>query len=74
MRERRDNHLHWESLKPHELGPYRGIAGTLRDYTLDHAHDEMREPSGEGRPAFRALAETLARLSQEERAMQEFRQ
>jgi hypothetical protein len=55
-------------------GPIAELQELYGDYTLDHAHDEMREPSGEGRPAFRALAETLARLSQEERAMQEFRQ
>ncbi len=32
------------------------------DYRLDHAFDEMREPSGEVRPPYRALAETLAGL------------
>jgi hypothetical protein len=47
-------------------GPIAELQELYGDYTLDHAHDEMREPSGEGRPAFRALAETLARLSQEE--------
>jgi uncharacterized circularly permuted ATP-grasp superfamily protein len=36
------------------------------DYPLDHAFDEMREPSGELRPQYRALAETLTRLPSEE--------
>ena len=36
------------------------------DYPLDHAFDEMREPGGELRPHYRALAETLARLPAEE--------
>ena len=36
------------------------------DYPLDRAFDEMREPGGEVRPHYRALAETLARLPQEE--------
>ena len=36
------------------------------DYPLDRAFDEMREPSGEVRPHYRALAETLARLPQDE--------
>ena len=36
------------------------------DYSLDHAFDEMREPTGDVRLHYRALAETLARLPQEE--------
>ncbi len=36
------------------------------DYPLDRAFDEMREPDGEVRPHYRALAETLARLPEEE--------
>jgi uncharacterized circularly permuted ATP-grasp superfamily protein len=36
------------------------------DYTLDEAFDEMRLPSGELRPHYRSLAETLAKLPQEE--------
>ena len=36
------------------------------EYPLDHAFDEMREPGGELRPQYRALAETLARLPAEE--------
>ena len=36
------------------------------DYPLDHAFDEMREPGGGVRPQYQALAETLARLPQEE--------
>ncbi len=41
---------------PVELEPLFG------DYPLDQAFDEMREPSGEVRPHYRALAETLATL------------
>ncbi len=36
------------------------------DYSLDHAFDEMREPNGELREHYSALAETLARLPKEE--------
>ena len=36
------------------------------DYTLDYAYDEMREPSGAMRSQYRTLAETLARLPQDE--------
>ena len=36
------------------------------DYPLDRAFDEMREPGGEVRPHYRALAETLARLPPDE--------
>jgi uncharacterized circularly permuted ATP-grasp superfamily protein len=36
------------------------------DYPLDRAFDEMREASGDVRPPYRALAETLSRLPREE--------
>src|SRR5271165_260898 len=36
------------------------------DYPLDQAFDEMRERGGDLRPHYRALAETLARLPEEE--------
>lgn len=36
------------------------------EYPLDHAFDEMREPTGDLRPQYRALAETLAHLPSEE--------
>src|SRR5580698_9935619 len=36
------------------------------DYLLDQAFDEMREASGELRPQYRALAETLASLPADE--------
>ena len=36
------------------------------DYPLDRAFDEMRERDGEVRPHYRALADTLARLPEEE--------
>jgi uncharacterized circularly permuted ATP-grasp superfamily protein len=36
------------------------------EYPLDRAFDEMREAGGELRPHYRALAETLAGLPQEE--------
>jgi len=36
------------------------------DYPLDQAFDEMREANGDVRPHYRALAETLARLPDEE--------
>ena len=36
------------------------------DYPLDHAFDEMREPGGEVRAQYRALAETLATLPADE--------
>ena len=36
------------------------------DYPLDQAFDEMREANGDVRPHYRALAETLARLPEEE--------
>src|ERR1700734_1653999 len=36
------------------------------DYPLDQAFDEMREPGGEVRPQYKALAETLASLPAQE--------
>ncbi|MGA2250737.1 circularly permuted type 2 ATP-grasp protein [Terracidiphilus sp.] len=36
------------------------------DYPLDHAYDELREPNGELREHYCALAETLARLPKDE--------
>jgi uncharacterized circularly permuted ATP-grasp superfamily protein len=45
---------------PVELEPLFG------DYPLDEAYDEMREPGGEVRPQYRALAETLAALPADE--------
>src|SRR5580658_7947935 len=36
------------------------------DYPLDQAFDEMREPGGEVRSHYKALAETLAALPQDE--------
>jgi len=36
------------------------------EYPLDHAFDEMRESSGDLRPQYRALAESIARLPAEE--------
>ena len=36
------------------------------DYPLDQAFDEMREPGGEVRPPYRALAETLVSLPADE--------
>jgi uncharacterized circularly permuted ATP-grasp superfamily protein len=36
------------------------------DYLLDHAFDEMREAAGDLRAHYRALAETLARLPEDE--------
>ncbi|MBS1803432.1 MAG: circularly permuted type 2 ATP-grasp protein [Acidobacteria bacterium] len=47
-------------------GPVAELRELYGDYRLDHAYDEMREPSGEVREAYRALADTLARLPQEE--------
>jgi len=47
-------------------GPVAELRELYGDYPLDHAYDEMREPSGEVRSSYRALAETLARLPQEE--------
>lgn len=42
------------------------LQALLGDYPLDNAFDEMREPSGEVRLHYRTLAETVARLPQEE--------
>jgi uncharacterized circularly permuted ATP-grasp superfamily protein len=47
-------------------GPAVELQELYGDYPLDHAYDEMREPSGDVRPAYRALAEVLSRLPQEE--------
>ena len=46
--------------QPVEMEPLYG------DYPLDRAFDEMREPGGELRPQYRALAETLASLPPDE--------
>ncbi len=45
---------------PIELEPLYG------DYPLDQAFDEMREPTGELRAHYRAMAENLATLPQDE--------
>ena len=42
------------------------VESLFGDYPLDQAFDEMREAGGEIRPHYRALAETLANLPQEE--------
>jgi uncharacterized circularly permuted ATP-grasp superfamily protein len=42
------------------------IESLFGDYALDRAFDEMREADGQVRPHYRALAETLARLPQDE--------
>src|ERR1700751_643031 len=47
-------------------GPTAEVETLYGDYPLDHAFDEMREPTGEVRPHYRALAERLAQLPQEE--------
>ena len=47
-------------------GPIAEVETLYGDYTLDHAFDEMREPTGEVRSHYRALVEKLARLPQEE--------
>src|SRR4051812_38907626 len=47
-------------------GPVAELRELYGENPLDHAYDEMREPSGEVRPAYSALAETLARLPQQE--------
>src|SRR3984957_4777632 len=47
-------------------GPSLELDSLFGDYPLDLAFDEMRESSGDLRPHYRALAETLARLPQEE--------
>ena len=47
-------------------GPVAELQELYGDYPLDHAYDEMREPSGDVRAPYRALAETLARLPEDE--------
>jgi uncharacterized circularly permuted ATP-grasp superfamily protein len=47
-------------------GPSVELESLFGDYPLDHAFDEMRESNGDLRLEYRALAETLARLPQEE--------
>jgi uncharacterized circularly permuted ATP-grasp superfamily protein len=47
-------------------GPTAELEALYGDYPLDHAFDEMREPNGDVRLHYRALAETLARLPQDE--------
>src|ERR1700727_1507482 len=47
-------------------GPIAELEGLLGDYPLDDAFDEMREPSGELREHYGALAETLAKLPKDE--------
>jgi len=42
------------------------VESLFGDYPLDQAFDEMRQPAGEVRPHYRALAETLARLPKDE--------
>jgi uncharacterized circularly permuted ATP-grasp superfamily protein len=43
-----------------------GLEALMGDYPLDGAFDEMREPSGEVREHYRALAELLTRMPMEE--------
>jgi uncharacterized circularly permuted ATP-grasp superfamily protein len=47
-------------------GPIAEVETLYGDYPLDQAFDEMRAATGEVRPHYRALAETLAHLPQEE--------
>ena len=47
-------------------GPTVELDALYGDYPLDGAFDEMRAPDGEVRPHYRALAETLAGLPEEE--------
>src|SRR5438876_11932225 len=47
-------------------GPTAEVETLYGDYPLDHAFDEMREANGDVRAHYRALAETLARLRQDE--------
>ena len=47
-------------------GPPLEMDTLFGDYPLDQAFDEMREANGDLRPHYRALAETLARLPEEE--------
>src|ERR1700739_2164155 len=47
-------------------GPMTEVETLYGDYPIDHAFDEMRESTGDVRIHYCALAETLARLPQEE--------
>ena len=47
---------------PMSTSPPAEVETLFGDYPLDPAFDEMREPNGDLRPHYRALAETLARL------------
>src|SRR5579871_3362195 len=47
-------------------GPMTEVESLYGDYLIDRAFDEMREPGGDVRAHYRALAETIARLPQEE--------
>ena len=47
-------------------GPSIELDSLFGDYPLDLAFDEMREPAGDVRAHYRALAETLARLPNDE--------
>jgi len=47
-------------------GPTAELESLFGDYPLDHAFDEMREPGGEIREYYCALAETLAKLPHDE--------
>ena len=49
-----------------DVGISMGLEALLRDYQLDGAYDEMREPSGEVREHYGALAEMLTRMPMEE--------
>lgn len=49
-----------------ETGISTGLEALLGDYPLDGVFDEMREPSGEVREHYRALAEMLTRMPMDE--------
>ncbi|HWE86176.1 MAG TPA: circularly permuted type 2 ATP-grasp protein [Terracidiphilus sp.] len=49
-----------------EAGISAGLEALMGDYPLDGAYDEMREPTGEVREHYRALAEMLTRMPMEE--------
>ena len=49
-----------------DVGISMGLEELLREYQLDGAYDEMREPSGEVREHYGALAEMLTRMPMEE--------
>jgi uncharacterized circularly permuted ATP-grasp superfamily protein len=53
-------------VRPVSAGPTAEVETLYGDYPLDQAFDEMRGPNGEVRPHYKALAETLARLPQDE--------